>query len=100
MREVEGLRDHIPRIGKYALQSLDGLNDLKAVDRVTGTGLLLALHLNPNIDVMKVERSLRRRGLNVIHGGENALRLTPWFHVGEREIDAICEILREELARW
>ena len=32
-------------------------------------------------------------GLNVIHGGTNALRLTPWFHISEPEIELISEQL-------
>merc|ERR1711981_1317626 len=37
---------------------------------VTGTGLLIALHVKPSIDVMQIEKEIRLRGLNVIHGGE------------------------------
>lgn len=62
---------------------------------VTGTGLLVALHLKHDAPVMPIERELRLRGLNVIHGGENALRFTPWFHLSKGEISLITEMLDE-----
>jgi len=54
---------------------------------------LVAIHLDKSIPVLKVERDLRLLGLNVIHGGENALRFTPWFYIDNNEINIICEIL-------
>jgi 4-aminobutyrate aminotransferase-like enzyme len=62
---------------------------------VTGTGLLIALHVKPSIDVMQIEKEIRLRGLNVIHGGENALRFTPWFHLSEAEIDLMIGMMDE-----
>ena len=56
-------------------------------------GLLVALHLDPALPVMTVERQLRLNGLNVIHGGENALRFTPWFNIDDEEVDLITECL-------
>jgi acetylornithine/succinyldiaminopimelate/putrescine aminotransferase len=64
-------------------------------ESVTGSGLLVALHLRPEAPVMPVERALRMRGLNVIHGGENALRFTPWFHLSTDEITLIVDIMDE-----
>jgi len=64
------------------------------VEDVTGTGLLLALHLRPSVDVMEVERRCRLNGLNVIHGGENALRFTPWLQMKEREVELVESMIR------
>lgn len=33
-----------------------------------------------------VERLCRKSGLNVIHGGANALRFTPWYHLSDTEV--------------
>ena len=44
-----------------------------------------------------VEPWCRRRGLGVIHGGENALRFTPHFNITSKEIDLIVDIVRESL---
>ena len=43
------------------------------VSGVSGTGLLCAMDLNEKYDVLAVEKQCRMRGLNVIHGGKNAL---------------------------
>ena len=70
---------------------LEGLVDLGnkypgIVDNVNGTGLLCAAELNDKIDVMKIERMCRENGLNVIHGGKNALRFTPYFNITRDEM--------------
>eukprot|EP00873_Tetraselmis_striata_P043103 jgi/Tetstr1/463367/TSEL_008289.t1 len=62
------------------------------VHGVTGTGLLVAVHLRndyPVVGVGGVEEKCRRSGLGVIHGGSNALRFTPWFGITEEEIDLV-----------
>ena len=48
-------------------------NKYDFITEVTGTGLLLAIHLDNKIPVLEIEKKLRINGLNVIHGGENAL---------------------------
>ena len=65
------------------------------VEDVTGTGLLLALHLRPSVDVMEVEHRCRLNGLNVIHGGENALRFTPWLRMREGEVGLVEGVMRD-----
>ena len=54
----------------------------------------MALHLRPAVDVMEVERRCRLNGLNVIHGGENALRFTPWLQMKEREVELVESMIR------
>ncbi len=91
------LKKNIVEKGNLMLDKFNLLKDKHSiVERVTGTGLLLAIHLDPKIDVLKVERSLRIKGLNVIHGGKNALRFTPWFYISSEEIDYICDLLDNE----
>lgn len=34
-----------------------------------------------------VEALCRKRGLGVIHGGANALRFTPWYHITAPEVN-------------
>ena len=73
------------------------------VKNVTGTGLLLALHIKENIPVVGrdgLEQECRKRGLGVIHGGKNALRFTPWFRITPREVTLVVETLRGVLTRW
>jgi len=65
---------------------------------VTGTGLLIAAHINKKYPVVgdnNLEMKCRYNGLNVIHGGENALRFTPYFLINENEIKLIRNILMD-----
>ena len=61
---------------------------------VGGTGLLLSLFLDKKkIKNLDAEMGLRLRGLNVIHGGSNSLRFTPWFLISRIEIDMIGSLM-------
>lgn len=79
------------------------LNSLKhlyphIIEEVTGTGLLIAAHINKKYAVVSkngLEINCRKRGLNVIHGGKNALRFTPYFLINDSEIELIKYILKD-----
>lgn len=79
------------------------LNTLKesypdVIEEVTGTGLLIAAHINKKYAVVGengLEINCRKRGLNVIHGGKNALRFTPYFLINIKEIELIKSILKD-----
>ena len=64
---------------------------------VSGKGLLAAIHINEKIPVVKEDIGLeyfcRKNGLNVIHGGKNALRFTPRFDITDDEIELIQNLL-------
>lgn len=78
------------------------LNHLKdiypdIIEEVTGTGLLIAAHINKKYEVVGedgLELRCRKQGLNVIHGGKNALRFTPHFLINENEIELVKCILQ------
>lgn len=73
------------------------------VTHVTGKGLLLALHIDPvwKVDAHRgLEYICRRNGLNVIHGGDNALRFTPHVLLQDTEITLIYHLLRKSLEEW
>lgn len=73
------------------------------VTHVTGKGLLLALHINKKYkvdDYEGLEYMCRYNGLNVIHGGENALRFTPYFLISIKEIELIYEILNKSIKEY
>ncbi|MGA1191636.1 MAG: aminotransferase class III-fold pyridoxal phosphate-dependent enzyme [Bdellovibrionota bacterium] len=68
--------------------------------KVQGTGLLLSADISPKIPVVGfdgAEQRMRRAGMNVIHGGKNALRYTPWFLISSDEIDLIIRKTKEIL---
>lgn len=88
------VRENIVVMGDLLLKELEQLSQKHSMlTHATGTGLLLALHLDERVPVLPVEKELRKRGLNVIHGGKNALRFTPWFLIKEEEIQLIVQIL-------
>ncbi|MFT4624230.1 MAG: acetylornithine/succinyldiaminopimelate/putrescine aminotransferase [Myxococcota bacterium] len=87
-------------------QLVDALLDLKAqfphaVLSVTGTGLLCAAELDPEafpvVGFDGLETWCRRHGLGIIHGGKNALRLTPHFDLTLDEVGLIIDVIRDGL---
>ena len=40
---------------------------------------------------------MRKHGINVIHGGTNALRFTPSFDITSEEVDLIIDATRDAL---
>lgn len=102
------IRENIQAMGKYSVQKYTELMKEipQAIIRVNGTGLLYQVKLDPKIPVTAmdgVEMLLRRRGVNVIHGGTNALRFTPNFDITKAEVDMqvhhVREVLLEKLAQ-
>lgn len=96
------IRNNIVEMGKYCVQKYEEL--MKEfpgiIIRVNGTGLLFQVKLDPKFPVTAmdgVEMILRQRGINVIHGGTNALRMTPNFDVTKEEIDMQAATVREVL---
>lgn len=73
----------------------------EVITKVQGTGLLCSAELEPSkfpvVGMDAVEPWCRKRGLGVIHGGENALRFTPHFAITTEEVDLIVKIVRESL---
>lgn len=81
--------------GEELLQVLRDACDARVVKDVRGIGLLLAIQLHTQYDVMHAERMFRNAGLNVIHGGENCIRLTPWFLLSSEECTLIGKVVHE-----
>jgi len=86
------LRKNIQEMGKYCVEKYTALMEElpDCIIRVNGTGLLYQVKLDPHYVVTAmdgVEMELRKRGVNVIHGGTNALRFTPNFDITKEEID-------------
>jgi len=99
------LRTNIRERGKEFLDRFHQLREEfpEAVTGATGTGLLCALHLNPEgykvVGKKAIETWLRENGIGVIHGGKNALRFTPHFQITSGEIDLVIAKIREALKR-
>ncbi|MBW2276030.1 MAG: aminotransferase class III-fold pyridoxal phosphate-dependent enzyme [Deltaproteobacteria bacterium] len=73
-----------------------------AIRSVTGTGLMVCAELDPRSHQVTglggVEEQLRKRGISMIHGGENGLRFTPHFAITSTEVDLIVDSVRAVLA--
>ena len=96
----ENVSNNIVKQGHNFVAMLNNLKHLypKVIEDITGTGLLIAAHINNKYAVVGengLEMNCRKRGLNVIHGGKNALRFTPNFLINENEIQLIECILKE-----
>jgi len=68
----------------------------KIITNVNGTGLLLSAEIDGKYPVSgynSLEYKLRNTGLNVIHGGKNALRFTPHFGINKNEIILVSNLL-------
>ena len=73
------------------------------LDRAAGSGLLAAVHCAPSVRVTGdggLEERCRRAGLNAVHGGENALRFTPWFDMSSHEVHLLADVVEEALLGW
>ena len=100
------LRTNIRERGVEFVEKFSALQDEfpHVITKVQGTGLLCSAELEPNqfpvVGMEAVEPWCRRRGLGVIHGGQNALRFTPHFNITSKEIDLIVGIVREALVAF
>ncbi|WP_140909099.1 aminotransferase class III-fold pyridoxal phosphate-dependent enzyme [Cognatiluteimonas lumbrici] len=96
------LRANIRERGKQAIAKLEALKaELGGlVTKVQGTGLLFSCELSPEFKgygAGSTEEWLREHGLGVIHGGENSLRFTPRFEMGEDELDLVVSLVKRAL---
>ena len=99
------LRTNIRERGREMLDKLNQLkNELDGhIVGVQGTGLLLSAEL----DVRRfkshgsdsIEEFMRMQGINVIHGGSNSLRFTPYFGMTSAEVDLVIDTVRDSLMR-
>lgn len=99
----DGLRDNIRRRGAELVSKLAALKDELngAITQVQGTGLLVSCELDPqrfkSYGTDSVEEKMRMEGINIIHGGHNALRYTPHFRITSAEIDMLVDATRRAL---
>ncbi len=72
-----------------------------AILKVQGTGLLISAELDPerfkSYGANSSEEYMRMKGVNVVHGGANALRYTPAFSLTSEEVDLMVDATRDAL---
>jgi acetylornithine/succinyldiaminopimelate/putrescine aminotransferase len=97
------LRQNIRDRGREFFDKLTALqNELGGdITKVQGTGLLLSAELDPerfkSYGFNSTEEYVRTHGINVIHGGSNALRYTPPFDITSEEVDVIIAVTRDAI---
>ena len=96
------LRANIQQRGKQVLAMLEALQaELGGrITKVQGTGLLFSCELAPGYKgygTGSTEEWMREHGIGVIHGGENSLRFTPHFAVGEDELELVVAMVRRAM---
>lgn len=97
------LRQNVKDRGREFFDKLIALQDELGGDitRVQGTGLLLSAELDPgkfkSYGANSTEEYVRKHGINVIHGGINALRYTPPFDITSEEVDLIIQVTRDSI---
>ena len=97
---TDDLRRNIRERGREFVEKFEklGREFPGAVEQVVGTGLMVAMMLDPKQYTVNgvggFEEWLRMNGIEMIHGGENGLRFTPPFSITTEEIDLIVEQVR------
>jgi acetylornithine/succinyldiaminopimelate/putrescine aminotransferase len=97
------LQQNIRRRGEEFLSKLRALQDELGgrITGIQGTGLLFSTELDgkryKSCGADSIEEYMRKKGINVIHGGENSLRYTPHFNITSEEIDLIIDATRDAL---
>ncbi len=71
------------------------------ITKVQGTGLLVSAELDSihfkNFGANSTEEYMRKHGINVIHGGINALRFTPSFDITSEGVELIVKCTRDAI---
>ncbi|GAB4197873.1 MAG: aminotransferase class III-fold pyridoxal phosphate-dependent enzyme [Wenzhouxiangellaceae bacterium] len=99
------LRQNIVDRGQEFVDKLRRLQDELdgRITKVQGTGLLFSAELDgkryKSHGSNSIEEYLRMHGINVIHGGENSLRYTPYFGITSAEVDLVVEATRDALLK-
>jgi acetylornithine/succinyldiaminopimelate/putrescine aminotransferase len=96
------LRTNIRERGAQALELLETLKAQSEgrITKVQGTGLLFSCELASGYKgygTGSSEEWMREHGIGVIHGGENSLRFTPHFAVGEDELRLVVDMVGRAL---
>ncbi len=96
------LRANIRDRGMQAVAKLEALKDELGglITKVQGTGLLFSCELAAGFKgygTGSTEEWMREQGIGVIHGGENSLRFTPHFAIGEDELELLVEMVKRAI---
>jgi acetylornithine/succinyldiaminopimelate/putrescine aminotransferase len=97
------VRENIRARGRELVDKLTDLQNKSdgLITKVQGTGLLLSAELDSrrfkSYGANSTEEFMRLNGINVIHGGENSLRYTPWFLMTSEEVDLLIQATHDAL---
>ena len=97
---TDDVRNNIVERGKEFVVTFKQLQQEfpNLINKAQGTGLLVCIGIDDRVPVVGnngLELRLRQKGLGIIHGDKNVLRLTPTFTITSEEIALIAEVMRE-----
>lgn len=99
------IRRNVRERGTQMLRAFEKLKAMypEKITQVQGCGLLLSMSLNPDYHQAggrdSLEFYMRQQGVNVIHGGKNALRFTPSLDIRPEEVDLVIDSLHDALSK-
>ncbi len=94
------LTTRVARLGRRLERRFRGWPDrIPRISQVRGRGLLWGIELKSREDARQAVHQLLKRGVLVVGGGAHGrtLELTPPLTIGERQLDAACDILESVL---
>lgn len=102
---TDTIRNNIVKKGEECVKKFSQLMEIfEGITKVQGTGLLFSVHFDPDhfkaSGINSLEELMRKNGVNVIHGGKNALRFTPHFNITSEEIDLLVDILKKAISNY
>lgn len=87
------VRDNVRTRGVELVNALRAVCCPSAVADVRGVGLLVAIELRGHVQAADVQMRVRQAGVNVIQGGGNCVRITPWFLMRASEVRLVAKVI-------
>jgi acetylornithine aminotransferase/acetylornithine/N-succinyldiaminopimelate aminotransferase len=100
LKQLEGLRGHVGKLGGYFLNQLKMLQDKHAtVKQVRGMGLMLAIEVESAETAKSVLAELLGKGILINRTHDTVLRFLPPYTIETRHVDTVITALDKALAK-
>jgi acetylornithine aminotransferase/acetylornithine/N-succinyldiaminopimelate aminotransferase len=100
LKQLDGLRGHVSKLGAYFLNQLTMLQDKHAsVKQVRGMGLMLAIEVESSETGKSVVAELLGKGILINRTHDTVLRFLPPYTIEKKHVDRVVEALDKALAR-
>ena len=100
LKQLDGLRGHVSKLGAYFLNQLTMLQDKHAsVKQVRGMGLMLAIEVESSETGKSVVAELLGKGILINRTHDTVLRFLPPYTIEKKHVDRVVEALDKALAQ-